>query len=120
MIAMVAEPADLRAVEVWPLLSGSAQPRIQLIQSRPKLKYAHIPKLVYAIALMVLRTFCLDMRWNGFAQKISEHKFLLFPGLRRWQIDKWVGTFQRQRLFPNATESELRDRAKELVSGFMI
>ena len=87
------------------------------IPPRPRLK---IPILAYAIALTVMRTACYDMHWNRLAQRISEYKFHLFPELRRWQINKWVAQFQRQDLFPNATEPQLREWAKELVTGSMI
>ena len=75
---------------------------------------------MYAVFLMVLRCVCYDFGWNLLARKISAHKFKLFPELRRWQINKWVGQFQRQNLFPNATESQLKAWAEELVRHFMI
>jgi hypothetical protein len=118
MTAIAPEPVIHRAPA---LQLEVVQPRaISLIPPRPKLKKAQIPKLVYAIALMVMRTACYDMRWNQLAHKLSEHKFRLFPELRRWQIHKWVAQFRRQNLFPNATESELRTLARDFVAGFMI
>ncbi|MGO4885900.1 MAG: hypothetical protein ACLP59_34520 [Bryobacteraceae bacterium] len=93
---------------------------VRQIPPKPKLKKTQIPKFIYAVVLLVLRTFCYDLGWDRFAIKISEHKFGLFPELRRWQVDKWAAQFQRQNLFPHASESELRERAKELVLGYLI
>jgi|ERR1039457_928492 hypothetical protein len=118
MTAIAREPVNHRAPALQ--LKVVQPSSISLIPPRPKLRKTQIPKLVYAIALMVMRTACYDMRWNQLAYKISEHKFHLFPELRRWQIHKWVAQFQRQNLFPNATESELQALARDFVTGFMI
>src|SRR5450755_636796 len=113
MVAIVTIPADGGVVEA-PLLG------FEIVQARPELKRTHIPKLIYAMVLLLLRSFCHDHNWNRLADKISAQKFNLFPELRRWQINKWVAQFRRQNLFPNATESELQAWAKDLVMGFLL
>ena len=92
-------------------------PSILSLPKRPKLQ---VPKLAYAIVLMLLRTVCYDLGCNRLAERISLHKFYLFPALRRWQLEKWVAQFRRQKLFPKATESELRELARDLIMSFMI
>jgi hypothetical protein len=117
MIAVVTTAAGHRIANEL----ACVQPRSVLrVPPRPKLKTTQIPTLIYAIALTVLRTLCLDLGWNRLANGISAYKFGLFPELRRWQINKWVAQFRRQNLFPNANESELREWAKDLVLGFLI
>ena len=93
---------------------------IDLAPPKPRLTRAQVPKLMYAFGLMVLRGICYDLRWDRLARKISAHKFKLFPALRHWQVDKWVVQLRRQKLFPNASESELRELARDVVANFMI
>jgi hypothetical protein len=93
---------------------------IRTSPDQPTLKRIRIPNLVYAIFLRVLYNLCYDMRWDRLSRKILVHKFNLFPDRRRWQIEKWVAQFRRQNLFPNASESELQDHAKELVMAYLI
>ena len=88
--------------------------------AKPKLKAKQFFKIIYAIALLMARSMCNDLGWERAARVVSVHKFHLFPELRRWQVDKWVRQFKRQRLFPKASESEFEHLAKELVMGFMI
>ena len=93
---------------------------IRICPNPPRLKKIEILKLIYAISLRVLCNFCYACVGDRLAQRILVHKFNLFPDRRRWQIEKWVAQFRRQNLFPNASESELQDRAKELVMSYMI
>jgi hypothetical protein len=106
-------------------LSHSVPPQFEVVQLQftpnlPRLKRIRIPKLVYAIFLRVLYNFCYDRHWDTLSHRILVHKFNLFPELRRWQIERWVARFRRQNLFPNTSESELRDRARQLVMGHLI
>jgi hypothetical protein len=86
----------------------------------PRLEKTQIPKLIYSIFLRVLYNFCYDMNWDRLSHRILVHKFNLFPGHRRCQIENWVEQFRRQNLFPDASESELQERAKQLIMGYLI
>jgi hypothetical protein len=69
-------------------------PSIQIYPNQPKLKKIQIPELLYAIFLRVLYNFCYDRRWDRWSHRIL--------------------------VFPNASESELQHRAKQLVMGYLI
>jgi len=76
--------------------------------------------LLYAVFLRVLYNICYDLRWDRPAQALLAHKFHLFPELRSRQIEQWVRQLQSPYLFPNGSEPELRQRAQDLVMGFLI
>ena len=70
MIAVVTTVAGLRIANEL----ACVQPRSVLrVSPRPKLKTTQIPTLIYAIALTVLRTLCLDVGSNRLANGISAY-----------------------------------------------
>ena len=79
-----------------------------------------LPKVICAVFLQALYNVCYDLRWDRLSALILTSKFNLFPEHRRWQIDRWVGQFRRQNLFPTASESDLQARATEFVMTCLI